>query len=312
MVLHIYADDSDENASGKRKAYVIAGYIATPEAWAHFSEEWERLLEDLDVPRGPSGRRRFKMREIARRKMTDAKPFYETITKYAIGSISVVVYDDDLERAKARIWSDSVNLTFAPGDDGKNLVKKALIDALYKLMDDPSILAVEGGPSSRFSDMLKANRDRIEVYFDDDSASTWITDWWDYCIETYDPEIRSSEAPRYLDDEQYLPLQAADFWAWWSRRGYEDDSIRRFVNGDFGAWEGPKGPPALVMTFTEDQIVDFFIESFRNFVLFGVKPNIYDAKKKPKTEHAKEVFRDKSRAAMLQRFGLLLRRLRGR
>ena len=310
MALHFYIDDSDDNAPGKRKAYVLGGYVASPESWAKFSHDWALLLEAFNVPRGKSGRRRFKMNEMARR-MKDVKPFYETIVRHAIGAVSIILYEDDLERAMGRIWSDNVDVMFSPEADGKVLIKKLLISELHRLMAEPSILAVESSASYRFSDMLRGNRDRIELYFDEDSRSSIISDWWDGTAPDFDCEIRSGHPPQFLDDEVYLPLQAADFWAWWARRAYERKSIKDVVGGDFETWHGSEGPPFLSMSISEDDLVGCLIATLKLSAPFGIMPNLYDAKTKPRTDRAKAVHYAKKRSHMLSHFERLLRKLRG-
>ncbi len=309
MVLQAYLDDSDTHGSA-RKAFVLGGYIATAEAWTKFAAEWEPLLETFKVGRGKSGRRRFKMNEMAHH-MEDVPPFFEIISRHVIGAISIVIYEDDLERAKSRIWSDNVDILFSPDSGGRNVAKKYMIHQLYHLMNDPSILAYGLKNPARFRDALAANRDRIDLYFDTDSSDDWA-EWWEAVQKGVDEDVRGTRPPQFVDDEDYLPLQAADFWSWWTRYGHENDKYVEIAQGDFGAWQVKYSPPSLSITIDEDALTEQLINEFYEFVPIKSSVNIYDAKKKPRTDHAMPVHHMKKKSAMFSHYERLLKLLRGR
>jgi hypothetical protein len=153
----------------------------------------------------------------------------------------------------------------------------------------------------------------LDIYFDEESGSDWLTDWWDRFIQSVDSDHEIyGNRPEFRNDEEFLPLQAADFWAWWVRRGYETNTIKQFREGNFGSWKGPKGPPALFMQIPEDSLTEYFIDSFLQNVPIRSMANIYDAKKTPKSEHAIPAIVANSRAGMLSHLGQLLRRFRGK
>jgi hypothetical protein len=62
---------------------------------------------------------------------------------------------------------------------------------------------------------------KVDFYFDKNTASKSIHLAWTDYIENRSPEIKEmyGNEPRFEDDEDFLPLQAADFWAWWVRKG---------------------------------------------------------------------------------------------
>jgi hypothetical protein len=75
MILQAVIDDSYDPDG----VYVLAGYIASAEAWAEFSREWEELLPL--VPMNRSEVRRFKMAEMATSedRMVHVPAFYRVI-----------------------------------------------------------------------------------------------------------------------------------------------------------------------------------------------------------------------------------------
>lgn len=300
MVLHVYADES-ETLKSNRGAYAVGGYIATPEAWANFSEAWEKLLPLAKI--GKTGRRRFKMAEM-NKEIIYLPQFYQVICDYVLGAVAIVIFSDDLERAKNRIWSDNVILTFGPQDKVQILAKKIFVNQLFQLMEDPRLLIGATGPR-RFYDMLVKNRDKIDIYFDNDSNAGAIREWWDDFAETkeYDPDLYGI-GPQFRDDEIFLPLQAADFWASCARQATETNRKKEMSKGDFGAWKGPPAPPTLYLTTTEDDLVRYFIRSFKKTMPLA---NVYDTASRPRPNNAFPVSWTDNRA---QRLSLLERAVR--
>ena len=309
MVLRLYIDDSDSPESPERKAFVLGGYIATPEAWTRFEEDWRDLLEPFDIPRGESGRRRFRMVEMARR-FRDARPFYETIVRHVLGAVSLVIYEDELEAAKARVRRHNGEIPFTPFDDGRTLVKKILVQQLHEMMADPSILLMSEG-TKRFGQVLAENRDGTEIYFHRDESEPCMTEWWQGYISAQQPDldVPGTQTPQFVDDEEHLPLQAADFWAWWAWQAYENGSFQDFASGNFGSWQGSNGPPMLVLTTSEDDLADYLMEAFAASVPAGSAAD--DTGKQPGASPAMYVDNPET-GSRLSRFDRLLERFRRR
>ena len=77
----------DESVSTKGM-FVLAGHIATAEAWACFAKDWEELLPY--AVRDKNGEFNFKMRDMALSpdRMSRVPAFYKVIEKYALLSVS--------------------------------------------------------------------------------------------------------------------------------------------------------------------------------------------------------------------------------
>src|ERR1700688_4788228 len=89
-------------------SYVLAGYIASAETWAKFPRDWEELLS-LTLPAKESGKRRFKMKEMARR-IEHVPAFYAVIEKHDLIRLSCHFNLSDLERAKQRVWVENLHI----------------------------------------------------------------------------------------------------------------------------------------------------------------------------------------------------------
>ena len=118
-------------------------------------------------------------------------------------------------------------------------------------------------------DMFHVNRERltkylplsekVDFYFDDQigEKKSIIASWDDY-VRTRLPEHKQfyGATPRFEDDRDFLPLQAADLWAWWVRKWEEEGTPEKIFLPNFGEWEHKReGFPIMHITYNEDQIV---------------------------------------------------------
>ena len=217
MVLQAYIDDSSHDESG---IYVLAGYLSSAERWAHFAKEWEERLPLAVIQ--PSGRYRFKMSEMAAlNRMQNVSAFHTVINKYADLSIACILNKKDVYEASSRLEvayvdaagkhnildvSQFVKNVANPFTVGFTHITNRLYSTCSTGMD-----GIDGVDGLKFSDPL-------DFYFDDTPEKHIIRKNWDYYIATAPDEIRSfvGAVPRFEDDEVFLPIQAADFRAWWA------------------------------------------------------------------------------------------------
>ena len=100
----------------------------------------------------------------------------------------------------------------------------------------------------------------IDFIFDDRTEKKFILAAWDEIVEQMADQITLpfGSTPRFENDQKFLPLQAADLWAWWVREWYEEDAsptLTKMGDLDFGSWRGKKRKK-LVMSIEEDGIFD--------------------------------------------------------
>lgn len=100
----------------------------------------------------------------------------------------------------------------------------------------------------------------VDFIFDNQAEKSFILAAWDEYIDARTDDIRDyyGAAPRFEDDQKFLPLQAADLWAWWVREWYEedaDDLPARMEAFDFGKWRG-KERSSIAISFGEDAIFE--------------------------------------------------------
>jgi hypothetical protein len=113
-------------------------------------------------------------------------------------------------------------------------------------------------------------------------------------------------APRFESDECFLPLQAADFWAWWVRRGYEDGKLGMYSQGEFGTWRGHKHIVHLGISLSEDDIVRNTIQTLKEDAALGMLINLYDENVRPRRNELPSVPRE-TRSSLLSRMRRILK-----
>jgi hypothetical protein len=66
--------------------------------------------------------------------------------------------------------------------------------------------------------------EKIDFIFDSQTQKGAILRSWDEFMANRTPEVRRLywSAPRFEDDNVFLPLQSADLWAWACRQWFED------------------------------------------------------------------------------------------
>ena len=244
MVLHGYFDDSFDE-----EYFVLAGYVASVERWAKFSKAWEDLLP-LAVKH--KDHHRFKMSEMARfGKMEQVLPFYKTIMEHVSLSVSSVL---DI-KALNRVNSDmSATIISANGHeirvDLKNF-KKVWADPFYVSFRG----IIDGFHELRLTDPdLVPLQEPVDFYFDEWGKKEIIRQSWRDHVASRHDDIRPfyGKEPRFEDDNEFLPIQAADFLAWWVRKWAKEFGQENIKEGVFPFDSSPRKIEHLVIRYSED------------------------------------------------------------
>ena len=244
-VFQAFIDESE----GETGVFVLAGHIATAEAWAKFSKEWEELLPYAYLQK--DGTRIFKMEEMLRggARQEDASWFFRVIEKHVALSLSCMIKREDVKKAKARTWVPGFWIDWDYVNNQYKLVFRVLMDSFHDRRD----LMEEVIPVDQ----------QVDFIFDERKEKRAILEMWDEYIEKRTPEmrVRYGATPRFESDNVFLPLQAADLWAGLVRKMYEnhDNPEAYFKDADFGFWKGVRKDHAKVtITHDEDTLVIAF------------------------------------------------------
>jgi Protein of unknown function (DUF3800) len=256
VVLQAFIDDS-YNPDG---VFVLGGYIATAEAWASFSKAWEELLPYGTLTR--RGKYHFKMAEMAMNaaRMARVSAFYRVIEAHILGYVSCKIDISDLNDIHLRLRVGSLPLL------------------KWGMLRSPYYVAFRG-----LLDMFHRHRDKmtaaipldekIDFYFDNQSEKGALIATWDRYMMDRPEDVRKhfGATPRFEDDEDFLPLQAADFWAWWVRKWYTEGTPEKIDRCDFGVFRGgEKSLLRMKISFNRVQLS----EAIRSMLRTGLGPNV--------------------------------------
>lgn len=223
MVLQAYVDGS---GTGDPRFLILAGYIASDDVWAAFSEAWQSRLNDAQIPF-------FKMNQMAN-KQEIAGWFYRTIEEFNIkASIACIVNTAELVEVQ------------------NNIVYPSYITNPNKA-DNPYYWCF------RYITVLLAQRQKelnllepVDFIFDDESEKVKIPRAWEIIKRV--PNLADitnlmGDMPRFCDDKRTMPLQAADLYAWWVLKWMRDGVEDWATNLPF-PWEIKKNIPRLAAYF---------------------------------------------------------------
>jgi hypothetical protein len=260
MVLQAFIDDSTDEGG----TFVLAGHIATAEVWAQFVKEWEELLP-FGV-RADDGSFHFKMTEMATipSRMERVGAFYRIIEKHDVIPISCQLNISELHRAQSRFWILHKTFDWGPYRDPFICAFRGLMDSVHDLRLQMPLLPAD---------------ETIDFIFDEQSQKKLIWRAWDEYIETKPPGVRElyGSSPRFENDRKFLPLQAADLWAWWIRKWYNDGNL--VSGGDPrsslilpGFIETKAQRPSIMISYMESHLVqwcrDLLSAAFPNDVIY--------------------------------------------
>jgi hypothetical protein len=240
MVLKAFFDGSTEAG----EALIFAGYMASVETWAKFSEDWSELLAV-----SPSINPPFKMKSFSRN-LDRAEIQYQAIARAGLAGIGCAI-------------------------PIRPLVKVADEIGLPKKWKNPYYLAwrIIITEAIRGANIL-GSQEPIEFIFDDQNDKVRIIESWDRYYQSMPGDIRERVRgiPGFKKDDDLAPLQAADLIAWWGRKQYLKDKSR--MKDLFpGKWTNYKDPTLLFSPLSESVIRDILhhdIEMFNNGNRSGV------------------------------------------
>ena len=249
-VFQAFIDDSRNDKSGN---FVLAGHIATAEDWADLAREWEGLLPTggiLDADR----RYHFHMTEMAGipERMARVPAFFWLIEKHVLLSLSCTVNIRDLQRAKARIWVPHLKIDWGFLNNPYLFAWRALMDMFHT--------------NKHLIDQILPTNQKVDFYFDKQSEKGIILKIWDEYVAKRPDHVRNlfGVRPHFEDDKEFMPLQAADLWAWWVRKWFDDCTPEKIEHCDFGKWRSTRTDyPKIAISISEDDIVKFMIETMR-------------------------------------------------
>ncbi len=227
----------DESGNGSGDTLVLAGYIATAEQWANFSAEWQEMLDKLSMAD-------FKMSYMAQSpdRLEKASWFYRPIEKHAICSVSSVINTAKLRGAITKdLQEDRLPVSKRNIDHLNNPYFMAFRILIYSLVNQQKRMGIS---------------EPISLVFDkEETAQERAIGAWCNLKKNSPPQIQAlmGSTPIYEDDKKVLPLQAADFFAWWVRK-WEKQGVEWTEKYPF-PWKTDRGFVGLHARLQEEEFV---------------------------------------------------------
>jgi hypothetical protein len=220
MVLQAYIDDSGNEPQSP--VFVLAGFVASHESWAAFSDEWQSALSE------PPGVAYFKMAQAERlhdeferakgwnEKNRDSLLIYlsELIKKYALFRVHTSVRHDAFDKWIKSIKTPSRN---SAQDNPYFILFHSLIQICAAI------------------DLQLRPNEKMDFIFDEHgSIGQDSIYYWNNFVRlgalTHEgrdlPNLLAAyteNKPIFRDERCFLPLQAADLYAWQLRRNFVEE-----------------------------------------------------------------------------------------
>ncbi len=225
LVLQAYIDGS---GGRDRAALILAGYVATVEQWLPFTDEWDAKLKQAGKPY-------VKMSEMAS-EPEFAAYFYKVIEQHVAAGIAFAIPIAPLQKVCDELGYPSDS----PIRNPYYMASKGIINV-----------------TAQYQQHEIGLQEPINFIFDQQSEEGRIRRAWDsYVNGRIPPEVKAltGEKPLFLDDTKHAPLQAADIYAWWLRRKWEEGGMDAFLNQWPFPWTCKREFPRFMMALNENDI----------------------------------------------------------
>jgi hypothetical protein len=224
MVLQAVIDDSGGLAKTINPAFVLAGFIADSAAWAVFSDEWQAILDDCPTLAY------FKMVEAngLQEQFAPNLGWNESLRDSRLGRFVEAIKNNVFLRLSVSIDKDSFISIFQASDFSK---RSHNTDKPYCLAFQLLLTMVSAAQIER-PDLFGTTPRPVDFIFDEqgnigtEAQSTWL-EFKRSCERSaqqgktdFRPYLGSM--PIFRDEKTFLPLQAADLYAWQVRRIFFD------------------------------------------------------------------------------------------
>jgi hypothetical protein len=206
-MLQICCDES--GTEGQDAVVVMAGFVTTTEKWTCFSDEWDQML----TPHCPV----FKMRKESKRKPIAKRnerlaAFAEIIKRNVLFKIECSV--------SVPAFRKVVKGKFSPGNH-----RGSVVDDYYFWIFQNLIARLCEGIWHR------GYRHQFDLFFDEQlKYGPRAAKLYKIVQDVARPRYRRMlpDAPIFRKDDEFLPLQAADMFAW---------LVRKYYNRDVADWQ---------------------------------------------------------------------------
>jgi hypothetical protein len=218
MPLQAFIDDSGSDGSSG-PLFVLAGFVSSTEGWAEFSNAWRPLVREPPITEP------FKMKDaMALAGAFDRRNGWtEALRDVRVARLADIVCDHALVRVSTSIRHDEFNQYI-----------KSLPTPLRTLTSDSPYVLLAQSLMTYVAEMspIVGLTEPCDFVFDEQCgfSDELLRLWPSYkqiAQQTSKTDMPSflGSPPIFRDDATFLPLQAADMYAWSLRRDYADNQV---------------------------------------------------------------------------------------
>jgi hypothetical protein len=219
VILNGFVDDSGSGGGIDRgNIFALAGFVASPERWDKFSNEWTRIC--AQEPKTPDFHIQTDIRLLNKdgsvrwsqsqrdTRITELVDLTKTLAQYRVESVLAWPNYDRVVRGKIPPELDSPYF----------LCFYNVIISFAKFLDKAHI---EGVVDWVFDDQGRIGQDAIR--------------WYDFIKTNITPRVqnRLGGKPIFRHDKNVLPLKACDTWAWQIRRHLDKEQPQGVEQNDY-------------------------------------------------------------------------------
>ncbi len=249
VILNGFVDESEDLS-----VFVLAGYVASAEVWAAFSDDWHVALHatpgiwELKTKDAMALKGCFSGFTKAERdkKLCD---LYQVIDKHVFFEVSAVIPMEPF----TRIFRNGI------------LPKKVASPYYHAL---PLLIS-----NIARHQITIGMEEKIDFIFDERRIEQGkLLAIWDMVVETAPDDVKPmlGSTPNFKSDTDVLPLQAADMEAWWLRKRW-----RELLTGEPRLeypWQ-PAAIPGVTCEYTEEKLQESYGKIFQAHLDAGWRPN---------------------------------------
>jgi hypothetical protein len=204
------------------------------------------IFSGMERKIGPSGMKRFKMTEMVHRPEI-AGYFYRTIEEYNISAAISCSFDT---AGLVRF----VDQFIEPSAAGYRRLINPYLYASIQIVENLALAQKKMGL-----------HEPIDFIFDNEAEKESLVPYWNWIRDSFKPDIRKliCNCPIFRKDEDFMPLQAADLWAWWVRKWFKDGNKDGVANLDL-PWGAKRYIKRFHHHYDETFLRSMLEKSYRN------------------------------------------------
>ncbi len=190
-------------------------------------------------------------------RMENAQAFFRVIETYLPLRISFAIRPSDFKNGVERVVA--FDMFGNPGKPDRIIATSIYVYAYKCVMD-----VFNNNRGNEELCKVIGSEEKVDFYFDERSEKKIIISAWDNYVATSSRPDRLGGTPRFESDDVFLPLQAADFLAWWVREMIESGcSFEEMMNPVY-PWKIKEHPFMIHAMADENDVATTIVRTYNS------------------------------------------------